>query len=162
MAIRRSRRTHRHPVSAVPSLCSLLSAVHKVYYDPSTNDPAALGRAVRDLSARLLAQTPHDIAASGLQSADVVYDTFVKDPIATVRSLYAQLGWTFTAQYEAILQEHLLKDKQKREQVKAKRGSGEALHSYAPEEFCLSAQDLTEAPEFAAYIRKFKIPSMKH
>jgi hypothetical protein len=139
----------------------LLKAVHKVYYDPSTHDDAALGRAVRDLSADLLQQTPRDIAESGLQHADVLYDTFVRDPIGTVRSLYAQLGWQFTAEYEAILREHLRSDKEKRDSMKAKRGTAQALHTYAPEEFGLTAADLTESPKFAEYIRTFSIQPSK-
>ena len=30
--------THRHPVSAVPSLCSLIKAFHSVYYEPECMD----------------------------------------------------------------------------------------------------------------------------
>lgn len=144
-------------MNAVPSLCSLLKAVHKVYYEPTTHDDAALGKAVRDLSADLLEQVPRDIRKTGLASCNVVYDNFVRDPIATVKSLYAQLGWTFSAEYEMILREHLLKDKKKRDAMKAKRGSSEVLHNYGPGEFGLTADDLTLSPQFANYIRNFNI-----
>lgn len=129
-----------------------------MYYEQSTRDDARLGKAVRDLSAQLLHQVPADIAASGLPAADVVYDTFVADPVGTVKALYAQLGWTFTAEYEAILQQHLAEDKEKRRAVKSRRGSGAVLHKYTPEEFHLTAQDLTDSPYFAEYVRKFNIP----
>lgn len=145
-------------MSAVPSLCSLLKAVHKVYYEQHTHDDARLGRAVRDLSAQLLHQVPTDIAQSGLPAADVVYDRFVADPVGTVKALYAQLGWTFTAEYEAILLKFLQEDKEKRRAIKNKRGGGAVLHKYTPEEFHLTAKDLTESPQFAEYVRKFHIP----
>lgn len=145
-------------MSAVPSLCSLLKAVHKVYYEQSTHDDARLGKAVRDLSADLLHKTPTDIAESGLASANVVYDSFIADPIGTVRALYSQLGWTFTGEYEAILKQHLAEDQLKRKAVKSKRGSGAVLHKYTPEEFSITTQDLTDCPYFAEYVRKFNIP----
>ena len=152
-------RTHRHPVSAVPSLCSLLKAVHKVYYEPGTHDDARLGRAVRDLSAELLHAAPLQIQQSGLASADVVYDSFVADPVGTVRALYAQLGWVFTAEYEAILHTFLAQDKEKRKAMKMRRSGGASvLHNYTPADFHLTAQDLTESPHFAEYVKRFNIP----
>lgn len=148
--------THRHPVSAVPSLCSLLKAVHKLYYEPSTHDDAALGRAVRDLSARLLEQVPRDIAEANLPGTNVVYDTFVADPLGTVKGLYAQLGWTFTAEYEAILKDFLVADAKKRKAAKSKAAG--TLHRYTPEDFHLTAQDLTHSRQFADYVKKYDIP----
>ena len=147
-------------MSAVPSLCSLLKAFHKVYYDPSTHDDAALGRAVRDLSAELLHKVPRDIKESGLPCADVVYNTFVADPVATVRGIYQQLGWDFTAEYEGILHKHIAEDRLKRQSMKSKRGAGaeDVLHTYAPEEFHLTAQELTEGKKFADYVKQYNIP----
>lgn len=147
--------THRHPVSAVPSLCSLLKAVHKLYYEPSTHDDAALGRAVRDLSADLLERVPRDLAQSGLNSANIVYDSFIADPLGTVKGLYAQLGWVFTAEYEAILKDFLVADAKKRKAAKGKSG---VLHRYTPEDFHLTADDLTQSRQFADYVKKYNIP----
>jgi hypothetical protein len=48
-------------VSAVPSLCSLVKAVHQVYYENSCRDDAAIGRGLTDLTARSLRQVPGDI-----------------------------------------------------------------------------------------------------
>jgi hypothetical protein len=155
------RRTHRHPVNAVPSLCSLLKAVHKLYYQPSTHSDALLGRAICDMTADLLQKVPQDIAQSGLQSADVVYDNFVRDPVATIQGLYKQLGWDFSAEYEVILRDHLRKDQLERDALKARKGRAEVLHSYTPEEFHLTTEELTQSPRYADYIRNFNIPALK-
>ena len=98
-------RTHRHPVSAVPSMCSLVKAMHSVYYEMETRDDAALGHEIASLSERLLADSPKNMKECGLEYADVLYHELVDDPLNTVKSLYKQFGWEFTAEYEAIITE---------------------------------------------------------
>ena len=48
--------THRHPISAVPSMCSLIKSFHKFYYEPGNRDDFELGKRVSALSAKLLIQ----------------------------------------------------------------------------------------------------------
>jgi hypothetical protein len=114
------------------------------------------------LSAELLEKTPRDIEESGLPSANVVYNSFVADPIGTVKGIYAQLNWNFSAEYEAILKQFLADDLKKRQSVKAKRGGGDVLHTYTPEEFLLTPEELTVGPKFAAYIKKYNVPMSKN
>lgn len=96
-------RTHRHPVSAVPSLCSLVKAVHQVYYEPSCRDDAAAGRSIANMTAKYLKLVPQDIQQSGLDCAHVIYNELISDPVNVVRSIYKQFGWTFTAEVRIVL-----------------------------------------------------------
>lgn len=42
--------THRHPISAVPSMCSLLKSIHQMYYEKDCRDDVALGRSILKVS----------------------------------------------------------------------------------------------------------------
>ena len=42
-------RTHRHPISAVPSLCSLLKSVHQIYFEKEGRDDHTLGRNIKEV-----------------------------------------------------------------------------------------------------------------
>jgi hypothetical protein len=149
--------THRHPQNAVPSLCSLVEAAHSVYYEPESMDTAALGHSIRDVSAKLLTQAPVDIAASGCDSANVLYTELIKDPMSVVRNIYKEFGWDFTSEYQQILQTHIAEDKRKREELKAaKSGSAAVLHDYSPEKFGLTKDELSSGA-FGEYMKKFNI-----
>jgi LPS sulfotransferase NodH len=90
-------------VSAVPSLCSLVKAVHQVYYENSCRDDAAIGRGLTDLTARYLRQVPGDIEQTGLDCAHVIYNELVENPITVVKAIYKQFGWKFTAEVRICL-----------------------------------------------------------
>lgn len=155
--------THRHPTSAVPSLCSLLKAFHQVYYEPQGYDRRNLGRSVADLSLNLLQQTPKDIVESRLPCAHVTYERLIEDPISVVRGIYKDLGFVFTDDYERILKEFLEKDTAKRKALKAKRTNGtggDTLHSYSPEEFLLTNEELSSGA-FASYCQAYSVPQPK-
>jgi hypothetical protein len=78
--------THRHPVSAVPSMCSLLKSIHQMYFENECRDDHALGRSMLKVSEDLLAQAPVDIATSKLPCADVAMPSvWVRAPLALVR-----------------------------------------------------------------------------
>lgn len=150
--------THRHPVSAVPSLCSLLKGFHQVFYESDCRDDNKIGESVRNCTEVLLKKTPKDIAASGLDNADISYNSLVKDPMGTVKSVYEQFGWEFTPEYEKVLQAYLDQNRAEREAMKKKGG---ALHTYHPEEFGLTAQELCTGG-FADYCTNYNIPMSKN
>ena len=153
-------RTHRHPLSAVPSLCSLIKGIHQVYYENECRDDAKLGRAITDLSADLLTRAPGEIEESGLDCSHIVYNDLIKNPMETIKKIYKQFGWEFTAEYEAIIQKYLDEDKAKRESIKNKKNASE-LHTYTPEEFSIPANELVEG-KFAEYCAKFNVPMSKN
>lgn len=152
---------HRHPVSAVPSLCSLLKAFHQLYYEPECRDEFELGKKIKYVSEKMLLQAPKDIEASGLESANVVYNELIKDPSSCVKKIYKQFGWEYTDEYDSILQGYLAKNKAEREALKKKNAeNGASLHTYTPEEFGLTADELQEGG-FAEYSKKYSIPLSK-
>ena len=60
--------THRHPISAVPSMCSLIKAFHKFYYDPDGRNDNELGKKINEFTQKMLSQAPQDIKKSGLDN----------------------------------------------------------------------------------------------
>lgn len=149
---------HRHPVSAVPSLCSLLKAFHMLYYEPECRDDMELGRRIKKVSQEVLAQTPKDIASSGLECAHVLYNDLIKQPEEVVKGIYKQFNWTYTDEYDGILKAYLKKNNEEREAMKKKNGGkSAALHTYSPEEFGLTSEELTTG-NFAEYCNRYNVP----
>jgi len=147
--------THRHPRSAVPSLCSLVEAAHSVYYEPEGMNVGALGKKLDGLSQHLLQQAPKDIAASKCDNANVVYDNLIKDPLGVVKDLYKQFEWEFTPEYEKIMVDYLAENKAKRDALKAP--GKKQLHDYSPEDYHLTDAQLSEGV-YKDYIKKFGVP----
>jgi hypothetical protein len=155
--------THRHPVSAVPSFCSLIQSLHKLYYENESRDDNVLGQIMLKVSEYMLGQAPKRIDDSKLPCADVIYNNLVADPLKAVKEIYLQFGWNFTAEYEARLKEYLRLDKIHRDEMKAKKmkQGGSNLHTYTPEEFGLTAEQLSTGG-YADYIKRFNIPLSKN
>ncbi len=158
-------RTHRHPVSSIPSMCSLLKSIHQVYYEPDCRDDNLIGKAVKECFEKRLKKIGDDVASCGTAAVNIVYENLVKDPVGEVKKIYAQYKWDFSAEYEKILKDHLEEDRQKREEIKKKKesskGSKEVLHSYTPEEFGLTQNELSTG-KFADYVKRYNIPMSKN
>jgi hypothetical protein len=150
--------THRHPISAVTSLCSLLKAMHQIYFEQEGRDDSKLGKMVSKISGDLLVNAPSMIKESGLPCTNIVYNSLVEDPVGTVKSIYKEYGWEFSSQYEKILQDYLEQNKQDR-QKKAKGAA--ALHQYHPEEFGLTEEFLSSG-KFAQYIEQYSVPMSRN
>ncbi len=156
--------THRHPVHAIPSMCSLLKAVHKVYYEPDSRDDFLIGQAVKRCYEGRLNGIGDDIENYGNNASHVIYENLVKDPISVVKGIYSQFGWEFTSAYELILLKYLEEDHKKRDAVVLKRRTlghqlqnSNSLHTYNPQEFGLTNHELCSG-RFAKYIERYTIP----
>jgi hypothetical protein len=151
--------THRHPISAVPSMCSLLSSIHKLYYENECRDDHALGRTMLKVSEDLLVKAPTQIKESGLPCADVIYNNLVENPIKVVRDIYDQFGWAFTPAYHDALQNYLKEDKEKRMKTKQEQVSKgkNALHSYSPKAFGITEEALSSGG-YKEYINRYNVP----
>ena len=82
--------THRDPAKVVPSVASLITAMHKTY---STRvDPVAVGREWDDkLHAGIVRGMEFDDRQAGRQwCSHLLYSELMADPIAAVRRIYAQ------------------------------------------------------------------------
>lgn len=148
--------THRHPVSAVPSMCSLVKSLHQLYYENESRDDNLIGKEIARISGDLLANCNKQIEEANFQHVDSVYEKLIKDPIASVRKIYAKFHWPFTVEYEKILREFLAEDAKKRESQKKNR-KADKLHTYTPEEFGLTVEELSSGL-FKEYIDRYNIP----
>lgn len=163
-------RTHRHPVSAVPSLCSLLKSLHQVYFETEGRDDFNMGQQIHKVSSELLTQAPKDIVESGLECAHVIYNDLVADSVGIIQSIYKQFGWEYSDEYDQILRKYLDDNLRKREEIKReksmrlknnKKEEEEKLHTYEPEEFGLTAELLSDG-EYAKYAKAFNVPMSKN
>ena len=141
-------------------MCSLVKSFHSVYFEKDSRDDAALGREVSKVTAKMLAETPTNMEACKLDYANVMYHELVSDPLNTVKNLYQQFGWAFTEEYENILTQHLIKDSEKRKEVTKKRATKE-LHTYSPEEFHLTTEQLSTGV-FGDYVAMYNLPMSKN
>jgi Sulfotransferase family len=136
--------THRDPLTAMGSFCSIISLAHLGF----------LGRVDADwlgencaFQARQHVDRMMDFRARyGAGSmADVHYADMIADPIGTIRNLYAALGDDFTPQAEAAMQGWLDDNPQ------GKFGK----HEYNLEKYGLSVEGLQ--PIFADYLASYDV-----
>jgi hypothetical protein len=140
--------THRDPVTAVTSVASLSSVLHRAF--SRRRAPSEFGHEVtlrwtdgleRSLELRRTGRVTPD------RLVDVHYQKLVKDPMATVRRIYAQFRMSLTPDAEARMRKFLAANPQ------GKHGR----HEYAPNMFGLDPQELET--RFRVYSEYFGVPS---
>lgn len=138
--------THRDPLEVVGSLASLTYGLRSTFTDES--DPARVGpemtRRWADGLGRALAAREEGLVPAG-RFFDVRYEELVRDPIATVRRIYAHYGLAFSPMTEQRMRRFLAahpKDKHGR-------------HRYTLAEFGLDRDE--EAARYRAYRDRFDL-----
>ena len=133
---------HRNLLESLPSLCSLSYTLQGIYSE--RQDPLLVGmyctKMVADGMKRMLSTRD---SVRGKTFIDINYYRLVKDPIGTVRSIYAQIGWEFTAEAEAAMSVWLAQNKQH------KAGK----HNYSLEQFGLDSDQIRRS--FTVYSGRF-------
>jgi Sulfotransferase family len=133
--------THRDPVPTVGSLCSLIRRNQGQYLE--SVDQHYLGR---HYLAQLLEHVRRPAAVKDRLGEDRIHDVsyaaLVRDPIGTMRSLYARMGQPLSEAAEAAMRAWLADHPQ------GKFGR----HTYALEEFGLSEDQVRG--EFADYVAR--------
>ncbi len=95
--------THRDPVTVMPSVCSLFSVVQTLLSDYA--DPRVLGKEWLDRWAQACDDAIDLRARVGDERfIDIAYKETVRNPIATVRSIYERRDEPFTPAAEAAMQ----------------------------------------------------------
>jgi len=137
--------THRNPLEAVASACSMTDALMAVrrQRDPETLGPAVLEYYARSLERGLAARDALDPG----RFLDVDYRRLVADPLGVTREVYAHFDLPLPASAEAALERHVLENPQ------GKHGR----HEYSLEAYGLSAERVRE--RLAAYIERFDLPA---
>ncbi len=153
---------HRHPTPTVTSLCGIVQAMQSVYYEKSCTTPQQIGQRMSSIGGEVLCGASKFLKDSNTNCAHVMFDNLVGNPIQTVKDVYKQFGWEVSARYEKILVDYLEENRKQREAFKAKAGRSDkaSMHDHKPENFGLTAQQLSEGL-YGEYIREFKITTSK-
>jgi hypothetical protein len=136
--------THRDPVVAMPSACSVVRSAHQNVAPSYQWDPVELGSFVFEhfLAGILTAMTARDALGED-RFCDIYQQDVELRPMDTVKQIYDFLGLELTDTVQAAMT---------RWTGENRRGSrGE--HRYTPEEFGLTAEGIREG--FRSYIERF-------
>jgi hypothetical protein len=129
--------THRDPIKVIPSLCSLMCMTRGIFTDRL--DQSQVGP---ELAERMVSAVEKGAEAEqtyGRRITNVLFDSLVKDPIGTVRGVYEQFGYQYSAEMETGMQRWLDNNPQ------GKHGA----HKYELEQFGLTKADIER--EFGSY-----------
>ena len=136
--------THRDPVAVVGSACSLLRAVRPIYSDQV--EMHEIAEALLQTFDVMIERSEAYRVANGADSiCDIDYKAQMRDPIGTMRRVYAHFDEQLTDEAATAMQATLDANPQ------GKHGK----HSYSLEEFGLSADQIKE--RFADYIAKYNL-----
>lgn len=132
--------THRDLNNALPSLASLFRLGPDL--TQSTVKLDRLGRGVITYANLAMERAEKFFSSNPTNPcSNVKYEELIKNPIAVVKSVYKELGYDFTPEYEKILEEYLTKNKAERAAIKKKQG-GKVMHNYSLEEYGMSKDDV--------------------
>lgn len=123
--------THRDPVEVIPSVCSFVRSMRRVFTE-TPSAPAEHWTRVVELSINRIAafRTAHP----AVPVVDVHYPDLIADPIGTIRRIYTNLGDPLSPEAEARMHTYIAKNPQ------GKNGT----HKYTPTEFGLCTAELKE------------------
>lgn len=102
--------THRHPRECIPSFCSMVYHSRKIF---SKNvDPIVVAKHWLNKNIKMLKHTMqvHQNTPK-IKVIDLYYTDLVKDPIGTVKAIYAQIGRPWDARIEAELKQATIRNK---------------------------------------------------
>ncbi len=133
--------THRDPVKAIPSICSLIMMIRKSIV-PAANPLDDGPRENRLWSIGLKrAMAAHDRHPENFH--DVQMEDFVADPIGVIRAIYRRFDLTLQPEVEAAMKQWL------DQHAQAKPG----FHRYRAEDFGLTEDDIRR--QYADYIERY-------
>ena len=137
--------THRDPADVVGSACSLIKAVRQLTSEKV--DLLGIGRTMVETFEIMIARTNAFKAKHGPDAIfDIQYADMVRDPIATVATIYKRFDTPLTQAATSAMTSYLANNPQ------GKHGK----HSYTLEEYGLTREAVHA--RFADYIRDYNIP----
>jgi hypothetical protein len=102
--------THRHPTECIPSFCSMVYHSRKIF--SKEVDPIAVANHWVNKNISML---KHTMAVRknnpNLKVIDLYYTDLIKDPIACIQTIYAQIGRPWDARIEAELKQATIRNK---------------------------------------------------
>lgn len=126
--------THRDPVKALPSVCSLMHQVRLAFID--NPQPQILGKTQERYWAIALerALAFRDHVGEG-RFFDVSHRRQIADPVKQIRLLYAKLGWHFEEALEARIRQW-------------QETNPKGAHKFKPGDFGLNAAEIAQRYQF--------------
>jgi Sulfotransferase family len=134
--------THRNPIEAVPSTCSLVDTFRTFYLGEETY-PRELGRTHSELWSLGLTRMMNARDRHLAQFYDVEFTDFNADPIGVVRAIYKWAGLTLDPQFERTMTDWLDTHSE---------GKG-GVHRYTAEQFGLSEQTIRD--QYREYMARY-------
>ena len=136
--------THRDPVKAVPSLCSLSATLDGLSYQ--TVDMREVGERTVEIIDQLVNRSMKARESSNPGRVfDVYYRELVKHPVTTLKQIYAHFGYTYNVALEEKLKAYL--------EVNPQHKHG--MHRYSVDDFGLEKETLRD--RFSGYCDLFQI-----
>lgn len=137
--------THRNPLEAIPSYCSMMEAIMAIResVDRATLGPTVLEYLARSLEAGLAARDTLDAS----RIFDVDYRRFVSDTEPVVRELYQHFGFELPPETVSAMGEHATTHGKDRH----------GKHEYTLEMYGLTGTMVRD--RLAAYIERFGLPA---
>ncbi len=137
--------THRDPGDVVASACSLIAAVRPMFSD--TPDNLEIADCILRTFDRMIERQFAYREKHGWNAIfDIQYEDQLKDPIGTMKALYAHYGEALSAEAQAAMQAMLA------DNPKGKHGK----HDYRLEDYGLTRAQVYD--RYADYITRLKIP----
>ncbi len=137
-------RLHRDPCQIIPALASLIAHLQIPY--TARIDFHDLGQRMLDLfleSMDKIMQADREVSSDCF--VDVLFDDLTKDPIGTVRAIYAKFGYRYAAEFENRMKKHLRTDSINRR----------FKHVYTLEQFGLSrAQVMAVSEKYLSWVEQ--------
>ncbi len=137
--------THRDPGKFIPSVCSLSTSRQRLFQGDSFL-PGSKGVPEALKWRQALDHSTQARKTNAAQILDIRHKDFVRDQIATIRSIYDKFDLRFDPQVETTMREWL-----KNQPAEHKAGS----HQYTAEEYGLNEEHLREL--FSDYIKQFDL-----
>ena len=140
--------THRDPLRVIGSLCNLMAALHWMRSDHVDYDAIvrAMSFGFPFLCERVMKQRDAGELPAG-RIDDVLYRDLVRDPLGSVRGLYARWGRALPVEAEARMRSYLAD----------RRHAGRGAHDYAFETTGLERD--AERKKYAAYLERYGVPA---
>lgn len=141
---------HSHPREAIPTLCSTLETVRRVYFEDDQFDRQRFGKSILEETSTIVSEAPNAIVQSGLSCAHVLQEDLIAEPLETIKKIYRQHNLPFSSDYEEVLKTYLA-NSNVRETLKL-----EKLSKQQEEDFGLPSETFA-AGALGDYIRAFHI-----
>jgi hypothetical protein len=137
-------RLHRDPCQIIPAVASLVAHLQIPY--TSRVNFHELGQLMLEFFLETMQRSMQiDKQMDSKHFIDVAFDDLTKNPIGTVRDIYAKFGYQYTAQFEGDMRKHLQKESVTRKYK----------HVYTLEQFGLSrAQIMARSEEYLAWVEQ--------